>query len=107
MEKKVMSVAHIWVVKDIYEGAKTSVKTSVGDIEDFSINIELHQGPTLGQFIFTIVIDELTKDIQNEVSWYMLFTDDIVLIDKTKNRFNSKLEQWRHVLELGKLDWAG
>ena len=41
------------------------------------------------------------RDIQDEVPWCLLFIDDIVLIDKTRDGLNYKLEQWRHTLESG------
>ncbi|KAL4180956.1 hypothetical protein AMTRI_Chr12g234930 [Amborella trichopoda] len=44
-------------------------------------------------------MDGLTKYLQDEVPWYMLFTDDIVLIDETQNDVNTKLEFWRDALE--------
>jgi len=44
-------------------------------------------------------MDELTKGIQNELSWYMLFTDDIILSDETREGVNHKLKQLRHILE--------
>ena len=50
-------------------------------------------------FLFVIMMDELTKAIQDEIPWCILFTDDIVLIDKTKARVNAKLELWRQTLE--------
>ena len=31
--------------------------------------------------------------------WCMLFADDVVLIDKTREGVNAKLELWRGVLE--------
>ncbi|KAG5600776.1 hypothetical protein H5410_032146 [Solanum commersonii] len=34
-----------------------------------------------------------------KVPWCMLFTDDIVLIDETRNRVNARLEVWRQTLE--------
>jgi len=37
-------------------------------------------------------MDELTKGIQYEVPWCMLFVYDIVLIDETRDRANIKLE---------------
>jgi len=80
-------------------GGKTSVRSSIGDTEYFSIDIRLHQGSALNPFLFTIIIDELTREIQEEVPWCMLFADDIVLIDETKGGLNEKLERWRHRLE--------
>ena len=44
-------------------------------------------------------MDELTRGIQDEVPWCMLFADDIVLIDETRQAVNNKLEQWRPTLE--------
>jgi len=62
-------------------------------------DIGFHQGSALNPFLFTIIIDELTKGIQDETSWYMLFADDIVLIDETRKGVNTKLERWRYTVE--------
>ena len=43
-------------------------------------------------------MDEL-KEIKDELPWCMLFTDDIVLIDETRQGVNDKLERWRHTLK--------
>ena len=44
-------------------------------------------------------MDELTREIQDEVPLCMLFADDIVLIDETRGGLNEKLKKWRHSLE--------
>ena len=44
-------------------------------------------------------MDELTRAIQDEIPWYMLFADDIVLVDETRTGINTKLELWRQTLE--------
>jgi len=44
-------------------------------------------------------MDELTREIQVEVLWRMLFADDIDLIDETREEVNKKLEWWRNTLE--------
>ena len=77
----------------MYEGGKTSVRSLIGDIEYFPMDIGLHQCSTLSPFLFTIIIDELKREIQEEVPWCMLFTDDVVLIDETRGGLNGKFEQ--------------
>lgn len=37
--------------------------------------------------------------IQNEVSWYILFDDDIILVDETRKELASKIEKWSEILE--------
>jgi len=40
-----------------------------------------------------LVMDELIRGIQDELQWYMLFTDDIILINETREGVNDRLEQ--------------
>ncbi|KAG2620228.1 hypothetical protein PVAP13_3NG078803 [Panicum virgatum] len=44
-------------------------------------------------------MDEVTRDIQGEIPWYMLFADDVVLVDENRAGVNRKLELWRLTLE--------
>ncbi|XP_070050633.1 uncharacterized protein [Nicotiana tomentosiformis] len=44
-------------------------------------------------------MDVLSRHIQGEVPWCMLFVDDIVLIDETRSGINARLEVWRKTLE--------
>ena len=90
---------YIRAIRDMYKGAKTSIRTAAGDTEVFPIDIGLHQGSALSPFLFAVALDELTKEIQDEVPRCMLFADDIVLIDETSARLSGKLELWRHTLE--------
>ena len=67
----------------------------MGDTDDFPVDVDFHQGP-VSHFLFTLVMNELIKGIQHEVPWSMLFADDIVLIDETKEGVNDKLKRWRN-----------
>jgi len=74
-------------------GGRTNVRTPKGVTNDFFVGMGLHQGSALSPFLFTLVMDELTKGIQDGLTWCMLFADDIVLIDVTREGVNDKLEQ--------------
>ena len=45
------------------------------------------------------MMEALTREIQGEVPWCMLFADDVVLIEETRSGVNAKLEVWRETLE--------
>jgi hypothetical protein len=67
--------------------------------DTFTIKVGLYQESVLSPYIFTLVMDEITKDIQGYIPWCMLFVDDVVLIDESKIGVNQKLELWRQTLE--------
>ena len=92
-------VAYIRLIKDMHKGAKSRVRTVGGDSEHFPVLMVLHQGLTLSLFLFDVVMDVLTRSIQGEVPWCMLFADDVVLIDESHRGINDKLEVWRQNLE--------
>jgi hypothetical protein len=89
----------IILIKDMYDNVVTSVRTSNGDTNDFPINIGLHQGSALSPYLFALVMDEVTRDIQCGIPWCMLFADDVVLVDESRTGVDQKLGLWRRTLE--------
>lgn len=59
---------------------------------EHSIIIGLNQESTLSRFLYAIVIDKLTRSIQDKIPWYMLFMDDIILVEETRASVNAMLE---------------
>jgi hypothetical protein len=76
----------------MYDNIVTSIRTSDGDTNDFPINIGLYQGSALSPYLFALVIDEVTRDIQGDIPWCMLFADDVVLVGESKTGADQKFE---------------
>jgi hypothetical protein len=89
LQKHKVSTMYITLIKDMYDNVVTSVQTSDGDTNDFPINIGLHQGSALNPYLFAL--DEVTRDIQGDIPWCMLFADDVILVDESKTRVGQKL----------------
>jgi ribosomal protein L20A (L18A) len=81
---KGVSGRYIRSIMDMYEGAKTCVRTPVGNTEYFPVEVGLHQGSALSPFLFALILDELSSRIQESVPWCMVFADDIVLVSETR-----------------------
>jgi hypothetical protein len=64
LQKYKVLTKYITLIKDMYDNVVTSVRTSDRDINDFSINIRLHQESSLSPYLFALVMDEVTRDIQ-------------------------------------------
>jgi len=58
----------------------------------------VHQELVLSPYLFSVAINEVTKKIQGEVLWCMMFADDIVLVDKNLEKVYNRLDEWRLTL---------
>jgi hypothetical protein len=45
--------------------------------------------------LFALMMDEVTREIQGDILWCMLFVDDVVLVDESRTKIDEKLELWR------------
>jgi hypothetical protein len=76
LQKHKLSSKYITLIKDMYDNVVTSVRISGGDTNDFPINIGLHQGSALNPYLFALVMDEVTRDIQGGIPWCMLLAEE-------------------------------
>ncbi|CAH2209104.1 jg24071 [Pararge aegeria aegeria] len=90
---------YIVLVQDMYDRVTTQVKSMAGLSKPFAVNVGVHQGSTLSPFLFNLVMNHLTKDIQSPVPWCLLYADDIVLMDKNPKELQDTLQKWRLALE--------
>ena len=99
LEKKKVLTKYVTLIKDMYDDVVTSVRACDSETSDFPLKIGLHQGSAFSPYIFALVMDVVTRDIQGEIPWCMLFADDMVLIDESMIGVDRKLELWRQTLE--------
>jgi Reverse transcriptase (RNA-dependent DNA polymerase) len=64
LKRKLVPTKYVTLIKDMYTNIVTCVRACDGESDIFSIKIRLYQGSTLSPYIFTLVMDEITKDIQ-------------------------------------------
>ena len=78
LDKHKVPTKYIRLIKDMYNNVVTSVRINDGNTDYFPIKIELHQGSTLSPYLFALVMDEVTRNIQGDIPWCMLFANDVV-----------------------------
>jgi hypothetical protein len=112
LQKHKVSLKYITLIKDMYDNIVISIQISDRDTNDFPINIGLHQGSSLSPYLFALVMDEVTRDIQCGIPWCMLFEDDVVLVGmrvgpELTRSWRCGDELWRQkVLYLVGLKWS-
>ena len=83
---------YVQLVQDMYEGSETLVRCAVGTTESFKVKVGLHQGLALSPFLFAVIMDRLTDEVRREPAWTMLFADDIVICEETREEVKQRLE---------------
>ena len=94
MRKSGIVEKYVQLVQDMYEGSET-VLCSKGTTESFKVKVGLHQGSALSPFLFAVIMDRLTDEVRREPPWTMLFADDIVICEETREEVEQRLESWR------------
>ena len=99
MRKSGIVEKYVQLVHDMYEGSETVVRCAVGTTKSFKVKVGLHQGSALSPFLFAVIMDRLTDEVRREAPWTMLFADDIVICEETREEVEQRLESWKYALE--------
>ena len=99
MKKSGIVEKYVQLVQDMYEGSETVVSCAAGTTESFKVKVGLHQGLVLSPFLFAVIMNKLTDEVRREPSWTMLFADDIVICEETREEVERRLESWKYALE--------
>ena len=92
MRKSGIVETYVQLVQDMYEGSETVVRCAEGTTESFKVKVGLHQGSALSPFLFAVIIGRLTDEVRREPPWTMLFADNIVICEETREEVERILE---------------
>ena len=68
LRRKMVSKRMVEAIMALYVETRTSVKTVAGVSKDFDIGVGVHQGSMLSPLLFIVVMDEVTKEVRNEIA---------------------------------------
>ena len=63
------------------------------------MKVGVHQGSVLSPLLFIIVMQAISRDFKVGVPWELLYADDLVLMEESKEKLIAKIEQWKKGLE--------
>lgn len=98
LEKKHDPLKYV-VIKDMNNGALKNMKKIRGK-KFISNYIRFTTRVSTKFYLFTLIMDELTRHIQHEIPWCMLFTDDIIVINESRTLNSFKVEAWRESVRI-------
>ena len=90
---------YVRLVQDIYKESGTVVRCTVRTTESLKVKIGLHQESALSPFLFAVIMDRLTDEVRREPPSTMLFADDILICEETREKVERRLEFWKYALE--------
>ncbi|GKA74309.1 retrovirus-related pol polyprotein LINE-1 [Tanacetum coccineum] len=91
----------------IFTSVKMPKKWRLGEVIHIFKNKGDVQGSAIRPYLFALILDELSRGIQEDIPWCLIFADDIVLVLESVEGLNNKLENWREALEDNDLKLKG
>jgi len=102
----------VTVIQSMYDRAATAIKVNGGLSKEFPVKVEVHQGSFLSPLLFIIVMEAMTKELQNgfvtvvtvlSVYWSVTsssvgFRDRVCLVRQTRAIFMHKCNTLRRYI---------
>ncbi|VDO75281.1 unnamed protein product [Heligmosomoides polygyrus] len=87
----------VWM---LYSFPKSRVQAAAGTSMEFPISVGVHQGSALSPLLFVVVMDGITRDLQQPVPFTLLYADDVMLASEDKNELERQVQAWCDLLAM-------
>ena len=67
------------------------MRCAVGTTKSFKVKVGLHQGSALSPFLLAVIMDRIADEVRREPPWTMLFADDIVIYEETREEVEIRI----------------
>ncbi|ETN81640.1 hypothetical protein RB195_013799 [Necator americanus] len=64
-----------------------------------SVQVGVHQGSSLSPLLFILCVDTITKEIQKQHPWTLLFADDVMLPSESRDVLQKQVQSWKDRLQ--------
>ncbi len=85
----------IEVVKLMYRSPTSRVLSAAGMTLPFPVTVGVHQGSALSPLLFILVMDSVTRDIQKPAPWCLLYADDVMLANDSREELQKEVQTWK------------
>ncbi|XP_075990249.1 uncharacterized protein LOC142985892 [Anticarsia gemmatalis] len=104
LRKKNVPERYVNIIADMYKGAKSNIRTVVGETKSIAVSEGDHQGSVLSPFLFCLILDSLTEEAQNSAAWSFIYADDVAICTNSRDELQRALLSWKHQLQTGGLE---
>ncbi|KAK6737515.1 hypothetical protein RB195_019929 [Necator americanus] len=85
--------------KLLYAKNASVVRCAAGISRPFPVEVGVHQGSSLSPLLFILCMDTITKEIQKQHPWTLLFADDVMLASGSRGDLQKQVRSWKDRLQ--------
>ncbi|KAK6741242.1 hypothetical protein RB195_009228 [Necator americanus] len=85
--------------KLLYAKPTSVVRCAAGTSRSFPVEVGVHQGSSLSPLLFILRMDTITKEIQKQHPWTLLFADDVMLASESRGDLKKQVQSWKDRLQ--------